>query len=113
MTGMFRIIKEKPYNGQLTTSLQWNTSSSESSVGSGYERDILSNGFKIRNTGTETNASGGTYLYIAFAQNPFQANGGLAQETTYLVMPYKLGSRRLPMDVAWTHTDGRSFLPIF
>ena len=24
-------------------------------------------------------------------------------------MPYKLGSRRLPMDVAWTHTDGRQF----
>ena len=24
-------------------------------------------------------------------------------------MPYKLGSRRLALDVAWTHTDGRQF----
>ena len=71
--------QRKAYNGQLTTSLQWNTNSSESSIGSGYERDFLSNGFKIRNTGTETNANGGTHLYIAFSQNPFQANGGLAR----------------------------------
>ena len=34
--------------------------------------DILSNGFKIRDTGTDVNASGGTYIYAAFAENPFQ-----------------------------------------
>lgn len=32
--------------------------------------DILSNGFKQRNTGTGMNASGGTYIYMAFAENP-------------------------------------------
>ena len=42
-------------------------------------RDFLSNGFKIRDTGGNINSSGGTYLYIAFAENPFQANGGLAR----------------------------------
>jgi hypothetical protein len=34
--------------------------------------DILSNGFKVRDTSTGVNASGATYIYIAFAQNPFK-----------------------------------------
>jgi hypothetical protein len=34
--------------------------------------DILSNGFKIRESGAGTNASGGTYIYMAFASNPFK-----------------------------------------
>jgi len=33
--------------------------------------DILSNGFKIRGTSGDTNASGGTYIYAAFAESPF------------------------------------------
>jgi hypothetical protein len=33
--------------------------------------DFLSNGFKWRETDTETNASGYTYIYMAFAENPF------------------------------------------
>lgn len=32
--------------------------------------DILSNGFKVRNTGQ--NVNGGTYIYAAFAENPFK-----------------------------------------
>mgnify|MGYP001476942130 CR=1 FL=1 len=34
--------------------------------------DILSNGFKLRNTGTDINASGGTIIYLAFAESPFK-----------------------------------------
>ena len=34
--------------------------------------DFLSNGFKIRNTGADINASGGNYIYAAFASNPFK-----------------------------------------
>jgi hypothetical protein len=34
--------------------------------------DILSNGFKIRGSGGEVNASGGTYIYACFAENPFK-----------------------------------------
>ena len=38
-----------------------------------YDRmDFLSNGFKLRNTFVENNASGGTYIYLAFAENPFK-----------------------------------------
>jgi hypothetical protein len=36
--------------------------------------DFLSNGFKCRHTATGTNASGGTYVYAAFAESPFAAN---------------------------------------
>jgi len=34
--------------------------------------DLLSNGFKMRATATYFNASGGTYIYMAFAENPFK-----------------------------------------
>ena len=37
-----------------------------------YGRDYLSNGFKIRASHTSHNASGGTYVYMAFAENPFK-----------------------------------------
>ena len=34
--------------------------------------DILSNGFKIRGTGSAFNGSGETYVFAAFAESPFQ-----------------------------------------
>ncbi len=34
--------------------------------------DIVSNGFKPRKTGTGLNASGDTYIYLAFADQPFK-----------------------------------------
>jgi hypothetical protein len=34
--------------------------------------DILSNGFKRRDTNVDVNASGGTYIYLAFAEQPFK-----------------------------------------
>ena len=34
--------------------------------------DILSNGFKARNTGSDLNANGGTIIYLAFAESPFK-----------------------------------------
>ena len=56
------------YN-QTTNSLYPNLSSAEDQ---GYlNLDILSNGFKIRTT-TSNNASGGTYVYAAFAESPFK-----------------------------------------
>jgi hypothetical protein len=33
--------------------------------------DLLSNGFKLRGTSGNQNDSGGTYIYMAFAENPF------------------------------------------
>jgi len=34
--------------------------------------DILSNGFKLRNNSAHENTSGGSYIYIAFAEHPFK-----------------------------------------
>lgn len=43
-------------------------------TGAGYGAyDFLSNGFKPRNVvANETNVSGGTYIYAAFAESPFK-----------------------------------------
>ena len=38
----------------------------------GDDKDFLSNGFKHRSTGASENASGGTYIYMAFAEAPFK-----------------------------------------
>ena len=62
--------KRQLYNGQDGVSLHANAFSSEAGIGTGYEVDYLSNGFKRRNAGSETNASGGTYIYMAFAEEP-------------------------------------------
>ena len=41
--------------------------------------DMLSNGFKPRTGNVDRNGSGETYIYLAFASNPFAGNGGLAR----------------------------------
>jgi hypothetical protein len=48
-------------------------------TGSETSIDILSNGFKIRadSTAPGSNANGGTYIYMAFAENPFVTSGGI------------------------------------
>ena len=42
-----------------------------------FNLDLLSNGFKIRATNTYTNADGGTYIYMAFAEHPFVSSEGV------------------------------------
>lgn len=37
-----------------------------------FNEDMLSNGFKLRTANVESNASGGTYIFAAFAENPFK-----------------------------------------
>jgi len=39
--------------------------------------DLLSNGFKCRTSGAGSNASGATYMYIAFAKQPFVSSKGV------------------------------------
>ena len=34
--------------------------------------DFLSNGFKAKGTNADLNTSGGTYIYMAFAEAPFK-----------------------------------------
>ena len=42
-----------------------------------YPIDFLSNGFKLRATDTDTNGSGTTYIFMAFAENPFTTSTGV------------------------------------
>ena len=58
-----------PYNSNSPL-LFPNASDAESAASNWV--DILSNGFKVRNTDSWDNASAGTYIYAAFAENPFQ-----------------------------------------
>ena len=53
----------------VTKYLDANSSSAESTY---TFLDILSNGFKARNVGGSYNQSGGTYIYLAFAEAPFK-----------------------------------------
>jgi len=41
-------------------------------VSTANQQDFLSNGFKLRGTDTTTNANGGKYIYMAFAEQPFK-----------------------------------------
>ena len=52
--------------------LATNSSNAESNFGGGSsnEQDYLSNGFKIRSANAYANTSGGTYIYMAFAEAP-------------------------------------------
>jgi hypothetical protein len=59
-----------PYN-QAVALLEADSSGAENNS-STSAIDILSNGFKQRNTRAATNASGNTYIYMAFAENPFK-----------------------------------------
>ena len=56
------------YN-KMTDYLSPNLSQAEAT---GPDIDFLSNGFKLRNSGTGTNESGTTYIYMAVAENPFK-----------------------------------------
>ena len=58
-----------PYNEAINP-LAANLNSQESDLGTNI--DFLSNGFKPRQTGGHINASGGTYIYMAFAEAPFK-----------------------------------------
>ena len=58
-----------PYN-YARNRLYANNSDAEGS-GANYT-DLLSNGFKVRDTDIWGNANGGTYIYMAFASSPFK-----------------------------------------
>jgi len=74
-TGDWEILDNQRlgYNGRNET-LGANYTGAEGN----YNRiDILSNGFKVRSTSGNVNTSGGTYIYMAFASNPFVTSTGV------------------------------------
>ena len=69
-TGDWNIIDTSRSTYNQTNNVLWANLADADAAGQGT--DILSNGFKLRSTGLVTNASGGTYIYAAFAENPFK-----------------------------------------
>ena len=63
--------KRNVTNGANNASLKANASASETVNSTWTLVDLLSNGFKQRYTDSLMNASGGTYIYMCFAENPF------------------------------------------
>ena len=67
--------KRDPDN-DVTLELGVNLSNIEDGIGSA-SLDFLSNGLKLRTTQSDLNASGSTYIYMAFAENPFTTSTGI------------------------------------
>jgi hypothetical protein len=68
-------IARSPYNPSNKT-LYANVVDTEY-TSSAYDKDLLSNGFKMRGNSAGQNSSGDTFIYMAFASNPFKyANAG-------------------------------------
>ena len=62
-----------PYN--LTDSWLYADGAGAETTDTTRTMDILSNGFKWRRADADINASGGTYIYMAFAEHPFGGDG--------------------------------------
>ena len=72
-------IKRENFNAgdpqyEFDLQIEANDSAAEGSDG---QLGIYSNGFKFRSTDAFTNASGGTYIYMAFAETPFVNSNGV------------------------------------
>jgi hypothetical protein len=63
-----------PNNVSTTNTTLYADSSSAEVNSSAQLWDVLSNGFKQRGTGGANNASGSTYIYMAFAESPFKTS---------------------------------------
>jgi hypothetical protein len=70
-TGDWQIQDSKrPEYNPLPYYLEANNSNAEVDWTSTYPLDFVSNGFKFRNSGTQMNPSGGSFIYMAFAEEP-------------------------------------------
>jgi len=67
--------KRDPFNPVDGKLLLLNKSDAE--ISTSYPVDFLANGFKIRGANNITNASGGSYVYMAFAEAPFVNSNGV------------------------------------
>jgi hypothetical protein len=64
------------YNPHETYAPTANASSAEATASS-YGIDFVSNGVKLRGSGSGINGSGYTYIYMAFAESPFTTSTGI------------------------------------
>jgi len=73
-TGLWNLHDTERSNSNPTSKLLWaDSSSAEVDYNGGdFTIDCLSNGFKIRASTSSLNASGVTFVYMAFAEHPFK-----------------------------------------
>jgi hypothetical protein len=69
--------KRAPINQIDGKYLELDASSAEVSTSGVVDLDFLSTGVKLRNTGGGFNGSGVSFIYIAFAENPFVTSTGI------------------------------------
>ena len=74
-TGDWRLVDTKRGVNGAIPRIKPNATSAEGSAGDNV--DLLSNGFKFRSTAASANASGASYIYMAFAENPFTTSTGI------------------------------------
>ena len=74
-SGDWRMVDTKRGVNGAIPRIKPNASSAEGSAGDNV--DLLSNGFKFRNTAASANASGETYIFMAFASSPFTTSTGI------------------------------------
>ena len=71
-TGDWHMTDTARYPTNSSTSMGYLDANTSAAEGNFNIYDGLSNGFKIRDNGSVVNASGATYIYMAFAENPFK-----------------------------------------
>ena len=80
-TGSWHIFDNKRSTsggGNLSDSILYaDTNDTEATSQTGNPIDILSNGFKCRGSGNDTNLDEGRYIYMAFAEHPFVSSEGV------------------------------------
>ena len=62
---------------EINADFRANVSDAENTNTSYNDIDFLSNGIKLREDNNDQNQSGGTYIYMAFAESPFVNSNGV------------------------------------
>jgi len=73
----WQIIDNKRDTYNVTFNRLFPNVSDANNTGLNPNIDFLSNGFKCRTASSGTNGSGGTFIYMAFADNPFVSSKGI------------------------------------
>jgi len=68
--------EQNPIGNPAVNHLRMDTTDVAQSSADSQDVDLLSNGFKIRNGANQLNNSGSTYVFAAWAKNPFGGHGG-------------------------------------
>ena len=73
-TNWYILDTARDINNPITTLLAWDTNQAESTIGSTNNFDVVSNGLKIRTSGSGLNGSSATFYYGAWGDVPFKYN---------------------------------------